>query len=205
MKHATSPRPAQAGFSMLFVMVAMLVLLVASAAIIRSSGMSLFSSGNLAFKQDMVARSEAINARVYALFRTGGALSSSSTLASDLSAQNYHASVLQANDQGIPLALLDSTKFAAVGIPDNDITDTAGQTTMRYVIERLCDSAGDAQTLGTDHCVATPDPKPTTGGSSTQASYAIPPNFSPIYRVTAKISGPRNSEAYVQSTFLKPN
>ena len=200
-------RPAaQRGFSMFFTLIALVILLVATVSIMRSSGMSLFSSGNIAFKQDMVSRAEQVNARVLTLFRTGGGLEPSANRSvNDINA-NYSATALQVNDQGIPLALINDTSFAAVGKAANDIVDADSGTTMRYLIERLCDQTGDAVTLGKPHCVYDPDSKPITGGSSTSLQAgAMPVSFSPLYRVTVRVQGPRGSEAYTQSTFIKPN
>ena len=199
-------RPATArGFSLFFTLIALAILMVATVAIMRSSGLNLFASGNQAFKQDMVSRGDLVNVRVYALFRPGGVLSTASSLAANSKANNYSAVALETNTQGIPLELISDTKFAAAGVSSNDIADTDSNTTLRYVIERLCDQTGDATMLGITHCVKSPDSKPILGGSSTQAGMAIPPSFAPIYRVTVRVQGPRGSEAYLQNTFLKPN
>lgn len=198
-------RTAQHGFSLFFTLIALAILMVATVSIMRSSGLNLFSSGNQAFKQDLVSRGELVNVRVYELFRPSGLLSTASSLAANSTANNYSAVALATNSQGIPLALVSDSTFSTVGVSSNDIADTASSTTLRYVIERLCDQVGDGATLGVTHCVKSPDSKPILGGSSTQAGIAMPPSFSPVYRVTVRVQGPRGSEAYLQNTFLKPN
>lgn len=193
------------GFSLFFTLIALAVLLVATASIMRSSGLNLFSTGNISFQQDMVSRAEQVNVRMYELFRPGGALATNSSLATSSTANNYSALALSTNGQGIPLALINDTTFESAGVASNDINDTDSNTKIRYVVERLCDQAGDAATLGVKHCVKSPDSKPILGGSSTQAGMAIPPSFAPIYRVSIRVQGPRGSETYIQNTFLKPN
>ena len=195
----------QSGFSLVFALIALVILLMATVSVMRSSGLNLFSAGNASFKQDMVARSDAVNVRIFALLRAGGALATESSLGSSLKSSNYSATALQTNAQGLPLALINDSTFDAVGDSANDIRDDASNTVIRYVMERLCDQTGNSAALGREHCVYNPDRNPVQGGSSTQASTAIPPSFSPIYRVSVRIQGPRGSEAYLQNTFTKPN
>ena len=195
----------QSGFSLVFALIALVILLMATVSVMRSSGLNLFSAGNASFKQDMVARSDAVNVRIFALLRAGGALATESSLSSSLKSSNYSATALQTNAQGLPLALINDSTFDAVGDIANDIRDDASNTVIRYVMERLCDQTGNSAALGREHCVYNPDRNPVQGGSSTQASTAIPPSFSPIYRVSVRIQGPRGSEAYLQNTFTKPN
>ena len=195
----------QSGFSLVFALIALVILLMATVSVMRSSGLNLFSAGNASFKQDMVARSDAVNLRIFALLRSGGVLATESSLSSSLKSSNYSATALQTNAQGLPLALINDSTFDAVGDIANDIRDDASNTVIRYVMERLCDQTGNSAALGREHCVYNPDKNPVQGGSSTLARTAIPPSFSPIYRVSVRIQGPRGSEAYLQNTFTKPN
>ena len=146
----------QRGFSLFLTLIALVVLLVAAVAIMRSNQMGLFSSGNLAFKQDSVARAELVNVRVYALLRSGGALGDSASLAASNTSVNYSATALPGNVQGIPKALIDDSLFSSFGTSSNDIVDADSNTTIRYLIERLCDQPGDGQILGKAHCVFNP-------------------------------------------------
>lgn len=198
-------RRQQRGFSLFFSLIALVILLVAAVSVMQSSGLSLFTSGNAAFQQDILARADAANVRIFTLLRSGGALSTEATLANSSQPNNYSAIALPTNDQGIPLALISDTQFAAIGTDSNDIKDEANNTVIRYVIERLCDQVGNSAVLGRERCIHEPDSNPILGGSSGQAGSAIRPNFAPIYRVSVRIQGPRGSEAYLQNTFTKPN
>lgn len=198
-------RSQQRGFSLFFSLIALVILLVAAVSVMQSSGLSLSTSGNAAFQQDILARADAANVKIFSLLRSGGALSTEANLANSSQANNYSAVSLDTNDQGIPLALISDTQFAAIGSDGNDIKDEVNNTVIRYVIERLCDQAGESSILGRGRCIHQPDSNPILGGSSTQASSGILPNFSPIYRVSVRIQGPRGSEAYLQNTFAKPN
>ena len=201
-------RHQQRGFSLFMTLIALVILLVATAAIMRSSGLNLFSSGNLAFKQDAVARADLVGVRVFSLFRTGALANNASLSASDAS-QNYSAMVLPRNAQGIPLALVDDSAFSGAGSSSNDIADTESNTTIRYVIERLCDQVGDV-TL--NHCVYDPDSIAlrNTGTSTATSSggglplAAVGNGSYPLLRVTIRVRGARGSETFLQSLFLKP-
>ncbi|MBI1624232.1 pilus assembly PilX family protein [Comamonas suwonensis] len=198
-------RSQQRGFSLFFSLIALVILLVAAVSVMQSSGLSLSTSGNSAFQQDILARADAANVKIFSLLRSGGALSTEANLANSSKSSNYSALALETNDQGIPLALISETQFDGVGESSNDIKDEASNTVIRYVIERLCDQSGESGALGREHCIHEPDPNPILGGSSTQMGSDIRPGFAPIYRVSVRIQGPRGSEAYLQNTFTKPN
>lgn len=198
-------RRRQSGFSLLFALIALIILLVAAVSVMQSSGSSLFTSGNAAFQQDILARADVANVKIFSLLRSGGALSTEANLANSSKSSNYSAVALNTNKQGVPLALISDTKFDEVGVSSNDIKDDASNTVIRYVIERLCDQAGESGALGREHCIHEPDPNPILGGSSQGAGSGIRPGFAPVYRVSVRIQGPRGSEAYLQNTFTKPN
>lgn len=195
----------QGGFSLLLSLMALVILLVAAVSVMQSSGLNLFTSGNAAFKQDILARGDMVNVKIFQLMRSGGALSTEAALANSLKSSNYSATTLDTNDQGIPLALINDATFDTVGESSNDIKDDPSNTVIRYVIERLCDRSGESASLGRSNCIYEPDRNPILGGSSTLAGSAIKPNFSPVYRVSVRVQGPRGSEAYLQNTFTKPN
>lgn len=194
-------RNRQQGFSLFFSLIALVILLVAAVSVMQSSGLSLFTSGNAAFKQDIQARADIVNVRIFSLLRPGGALATEANLSDSSKAINYSALTLDANDQGIPLALINDEKFSAVGESSNDIKDEASNTSIRYVVERLCDQSGNSSVLQVEHCINS-DLNPGFGGSSGPDKFT---QFSPVYRVSVRIQGPRGSEAYLQNTFTKPN
>ncbi len=75
--------------------------------------------------------------------------------------------------------------------------DPAGNPEVRYVIHRMCDLAGNP---GSVNCVRT-----TTGGTSdstkggaTYGGAALPSTSQIYYRITARVTGPRNTVSYVQ-------
>ncbi len=198
---------------MVFALVAVLVFLIAAVAIVRSFNTSLFQAGNLAFKRDLTNQSERAMNLVFSKMRSGP-LDTETQRAADVRAENFSASILPTNAQGIPSALLNDTTFATVGAVSNDIalTDPNGTTfgSVRYVVERLCNSAGDAATLGAGACVLTPSIKSNSTSSSEWIRAENRTSAGPgalvdrvVYRVTIRVNGPRATQGFFQSTFTR--
>lgn len=224
MKHHHYSRTAsrQRGVVLLFSLVALVVLLIAAVALMRSFNSSLSMSGNIAFKRDLQNQGERAINKVLPLFRAGGTLDTDTLRSTDLKASNYSATMLPGNAQGIPNALQSDASFNAVGVASNDITPAnepslVGQEVrIRYVIDRLATSTGSCTTLGPTACLMTTDVVP-AGGSSSQwrtptrtsstPGGTVAPAITtgtPVYRLTVRVNGPRETQAFYQSTFTAP-
>jgi type IV pilus assembly protein PilX len=201
----TSPaRPRQRGVVVVFSLIALVLLLLGAVAIMRSMGAAQFSIGNLGFKRDMTNQGERALVQVLADFNTG-ALSTALARESSLPTANYSAIRLATNAQGLPLALLgNDTDFATIGAVGKDITTDVG-VTVRYVIDRLSTAVGPC---GPDTCVMATESIP--GGSFSEWNNAqnnngvggvgaSPPQ--PVYRLTVRVTGPRGTQSFFQSTF----
>jgi Tfp pilus assembly protein PilX len=192
------PRAAkrQHGVVLLFCLVILVILLAGGVAVVRSMHTSLSTAGNLAFRRDLVNQGERAVSAVLAKFATSGTLATATT---DVPAENFKATKLDTNAQGVPKALLDDTAFGAVGKASNDITDSAAQVSIRYVIDRLCTSSGTATSIGCVQSSAAP-----SGGTAGPVPPPPPPTAT-VYRLSMRISGPRDTQVFVQSTFTKPD
>jgi len=76
------------------------------------------------------------------------------------------------------------------------LTDPAGNE-VRYIIHRMCEVAGNP---GSVNCVRTTTGG-TTGGTQGGATYggaALPGTSQIYYRITVRVTGPRNTVSYVQ-------
>lgn len=195
----------QRGVVLVVVLVALVVMLVASVALVRSFNTSLFTSGNLAFKRDLVNQGERAVPEVMAEL-TGGKLATPQARAASNEALNYSAIILKPNDQGIPLALLDSDETFK---PTRTIKDEHQQVTIRYVVDRLCDMAGLDTALGAEHCNVASGAAPLGGSgselrraednSSSGGAGAVPKQV--VYRLSIRVDGPRSTQAFFQTTF----
>jgi type IV pilus assembly protein PilX len=189
----------QRGVVLIFSLLVLLILAIGAVALLRSVDNSLTSSGNLAFHRDLVNQAEVAVATVMTNFKTNAAPLNGVTTAS-LPAANYSASTLPSNPQGVPTALLDDAAFATVGVPGNDLVGATPDVQIRYVIDRLCDAIGGASS---PHCVQSTALPPSL--SSPNANSALLPPSATVYRVSVRISGARQTQAFLQTTFTKPD
>jgi type IV pilus assembly protein PilX len=213
-------RAGQRGVVLLFSLIALVIMLIAAVALVRSFNTSLFSAGNIGFKRDMRNQSEMAVSTALSYFRTGGFLNTAANRANTPVAGsntvNYSATMLPTNAQGIPnvLALSDGAFAAAYNAPDLQSPDASGSVKVRYVIDRLCATTGDEKTLGSGSCVLADNPVP--DGTSEENQQGAdrgslgPGKKSPapqgvVYRLSVKVTGPRSTQSFFQSTFTVPS
>jgi type IV pilus assembly protein PilX len=194
----------QQGVVLIFSLLVLLILAIGAVALLRSVNSSLLSAGNLAFHRDLVNQGEQAVSTVMTEFKTNGPPLSGAPTTADLPAANYKSTVLPTNAQGVPLALLDDTAgpngFLSVGVAANDIIPNAtSQVTIRYVIDRLCTLTGTASSPNCVQSTALP-----TGGTANHNTAVAPPSAT-VYRVSVRVTGPRNTQAFLQTTFTKPD
>lgn len=199
-------RSSQRGVTLIFALIALVVLLIGAAAMVRSMSTSMLNAGNYGFKRDLGNQGERAVDLVLNQINTG-------VLGSDLAreqsntALNYSAVILANNPQGVPLALLSDAEFAAAGTAGNDITQTDMGVTIRYVVDRMSTAPGpvdatkailsDAPALGADSL--TPVENNSSPGVGGPQVGAAPRKV--IYRLSMRVSGPRNTQSFFQATF----
>jgi type IV pilus assembly protein PilX len=193
----------QRGVVLIFSLIVLLILAIGAVAILRSVNSSLLSAGNLAFHRDLVNQGEQAVSNVMTEFKTNAPPLSGATTA-DLPAANYKSTELPTNAQGVPLALLDDTAgpngFLSIGVAANDIVPSAtSQVTIRYVIDRLCTLTGTASSPNCVQSTGLP-----TGGTANHNTAVAPPSAT-VYRISVRVTGPRNTQTFLQTTFTKPD
>jgi len=203
---ATSAR--QRGVVLLFCLIILVILLASGVAIVRSMNSSMASAGNLAFRRDLVNQGEQAISKAMQAFGPGGALATAGATSNSLPASNYSAIQLESNARGIPLLLLKNTDTpSGLDVAGNAFAPGGGDITgresvkIRYVIDRLCNSNGAFSTLGSTRCVST-SVGVTTGG--TVGEDRPPTSSPPLYRVSVRVDGPRDTQIFLQSSFSKP-
>lgn len=200
MNHAVrSSMSRQRGVVMIFTLIVLLILMIGAVALVRSMNSSLSSAGNIAFHRDLVNQGEQALSNVMTEFKTGAAPLSGVTIA-DLPAANYVSTTLPTNAQGVPTVLLGGDPvFATVALPANDIPGATPDVTIRYVIDRLCSATGVASSADCVQSTALP-----TGGTANRNTAVAPPS-STVYRLSVRVTGPRNTQAFLQTTFTMPD
>ena len=194
MPRRRSPAQRQAGVVMIITLIALVALLAASIALVRSFDSSMLQAGSLAFKRDLVNQGERGMARAMNLLASG-ALAGAATIA-DVKKSNYSAVELSSNADGIPVMLVDDKVYAASGMAAEDITDATAHVTIRYVIDRMCSQVGAASA---GSCVMAP--LTTESDKSVDDRYrTVNPEKRPVYRISVRVTGPRGTQAFFQST-----
>jgi Tfp pilus assembly protein PilX len=188
----------QRGVVLIFALIVLLILAVGAVALLRSMNTSMVTAGNLAFHRDLVNQGEQAVSNVLTEFKTAAAPLSGLTSASNVNA-NYSANALTTNPNGVPLALLNQTTFNTVGIAANDIAGATSDVTVRYVIDRLCSSAGVAASTDCVQSSALPN------SGTDDRNRGVPAPTATVYRISVRVSGPRNTQAFLQTTFTKPD
>jgi type IV pilus assembly protein PilX len=198
LKSASAAR--QQGVVLIFSLIVLLILAIGAVAVLRSTDSSLLSAGNLAFHKDLVNQAEQAVANVMTEFKTN-ALPLGGVTTASMPAANYSATTLTTNPQGVPTVLLDDAAFGAVGSIANDIVPSAAsQVKIRYVIDRLC--APFTVIASSNNCVQSTGLP--TGGTANHNTAVAPPSAT-VYRISVRVDGPRFTQAFLQTTFTKPD
>ena len=193
-------RHAQRGVIMILTLIALVLLLIGVAAMLRSTNNATAVIGNLAFRRDLTNRAEVAIAAAKATLNSGGALYADSARSSNSPANNYSATRLaNAAGIGVPSVLLSNSNYTTAGyqcLPASCTPGTDG-VVMRWVIDRQCTPTTVTFTI--DSCGYLRSPADKSG-----TDYLNPrkPNGSArgLFRISVRVTGPRNTEAYIQTT-----
>ena len=187
----------QRGVVLIFSLIILVILTIGAVALMRSSNSTLLNAGNLAFRRDLVNQGEQAVSNVLVAFRTGGTLSLVSTTDSDLLSANYKANTLPTNSQGVPNVLLNNGAFPGTA---PDLIGATPDVTIRYIIDRLCNPpAGPASSILCVQSTGLPQ------GGTFNRNQSIPAPTATVYRLSVRVSGPRNTQVFLQTTFTKPD
>jgi type IV pilus assembly protein PilX len=197
-KFASAAR--QQGVVLIFSLIVLLILAIGAVALLRSVDTSLLSAGNLAFHRDLVNQGEQAVANVMTEFKTNGPPLGGATTGS-MQTANYSATALPTNNQGVPLVLLDDTAFALIGIAP-DLVGRTSDVTIRYVIDRLCTATPLTVIASSSACVQSSGLP--TGGTANRNTAVSPPSAT-VYRISVRVTGPRGTQTFLQTTFTKPD
>lgn len=203
----------QNGAVLAVVLIVLLVMMLGAVSLLSSVGTSAALSGNIGFKRDANSRSargvgDAFNQMTGANRTTLLGIQDSvagcpppastgvkCTAATEWVKQNFYPRLLQSDENGIPLVIKDTTAFDSVfklaaqsysgGFAASDVTKT------RFLIERMCTAYGPATPATC--MLSSSSPRGGTGWAGKPGSTATP-----LYRVTVRTDGVRNSQTYAQ-------
>lgn len=177
---------------------------LAAAAMVRTIDTSTMLARNISFKRDALNRNDVALEVAINEFRAGGSFAlGANTLASDAT-KNFSAVMLATDTDGVPLVLKADTSsniFTGGGLGSVEPASLAsfhlGMTPV-YLIERMCTTTGAALP---ETCIL--NGRAQAGG--TQPNDKPGQLFPPMFRITARVTGPRRTVSYVQAIFSFTN
>jgi type IV pilus assembly protein PilX len=224
--HRPQPARRQRGMSLIFTLIAMVLLMLTSIALVRSVDTSTLVMGNLGFKQDATnlssnstAGSEAAIAYLVSHYKA-----TDSTLYTSQQALGYYATSLDGldptggthdptlanvdwNEDNCADAVKNTTYNGTcmVASPRLDVKDGSGNVvgSAKYVISRLCSTAGDPSGVG-NMCSKAPGAGTTTSEARDEISGKNPtrPDITvvgPYFRIVVRAVGGRNTVSFTET------
>lgn len=193
----------QQGSVLLFALVALVALTLAVLALVRSVDSTTLISGNLAFRQAATTSADAgVEAAITALTATqtannGKNVYMDATHAFNLTnaAAGYYSNLDTALDVTAATTWTDANSSDAV-------SDGNGNT-YRYIVQRMCRTAN--QVLTKTNCLFSGEAKDNDGKTVLLPSEVCDgpgcpaAGQAPQYRVTVRVTGPKNTISYVQA------
>lgn len=175
----------QQGVVLFFALIALVVMSLAAVALIRSVDTNSLIAGNLSFKQSSMFSADRGVETAIVWVLANGALLEADSVANGYYATSDVAPHLDAR------ALVDAS-----GVTDT-VNDGQGNA-ITYVIQRMCQNAGPALPGVPTLCLFGPVTEIAGDNGNPNPP---PPRFAPslIYRVTARVVGPKNTVSYIQS------
>jgi Tfp pilus assembly protein PilX len=171
----------QRGVTMLVVLVLMSVMLLGGLALARMTEIGTLATGNSSFREASLQASEVGINSAYARVKT---LTDEETNTGNW----YWATIQTADTAGIPTTVdWANTPF-----------DTVGPYTVRYAVERMCSTTPVTATLR--QCLVKQIPQTNSGRFGQEE--LDPPN-SRQFRITVRVTGPKDTETWVQSLVTK--
>jgi type IV pilus assembly protein PilX len=191
-------RRAQQGVVLFIALIVLVAMSLAGVALLRGVDTGTIIAGNLAFRQTSthVADLGVEDAREWLR---------STTLADlyvDRLGDAYYATWqanidLLGNDPG----KTDYDWSVAKTIASGGTFEPPSGYMVRYVIHRLCEGSGDPASTSCVKVTGTAaGTQGGTKGAAAYGSYAISVPTSAMYRITVRVTGPRNAQSYVQAT-----
>jgi hypothetical protein len=177
--------PSQRGTVLFIALIVMVAMSLTGVALVRSVDTTTAVAGNLGLREASIAPASAgLEDAVAALYENNAIPDREH----DLPVRSYYASRQSGEDvRGVPLMLQARSLYPQ----DARVLDAGNGNSVRYIIERLCASAGPATMVNCN--LVSP---------STAASVHAPPTTPPApvaaFRITVRVDGPQNTVSYVQ-------
>lgn len=203
-KFSVSNLPRQGGFVLVIALIVLAAMTLAAAAMVRTVDTSTLLARNISFKRDALNRNDFALEAAIDQFRGTGALATSGSTQNDIPAANFSAVMLPTDADGVPLVMKGNTSDTfgpwVKGEAGAGLIPAAQELGMTpvYLIERMCRVTGAALP---ENCIV--NGRAQAGG--TQPNDKPGQLFPPMYRITGRVTGPRNTVSFVQAIFSLQN
>ncbi len=200
----------QQGVVLFIALIALVVMSLAAAALIRNVDTNTMIAGNLSFQQSaLISASRGYESALAWLESESN--KGVSSLYTSAKTSGYYAIYGDLNGSGVDLDVMADLKnedtwdkysaaASGTGITVAGI-ETKSQNVIRYIIERMCSKPVAAANDKTNKCLMGKTKEVGNSHRSLGASGAgavMSSGDSPIYRVTVRVTGPRNTQNYSQ-------
>lgn len=204
MKSGSVNSSRQQGVVLFIALIALLVMSLAAVALIRSVDTNTMIAGNLSFRQAaLVATDRGAEAALEWMDNT---LSVNVTaLNNHIPAEGYFATyVAECTGEQDP----DGDEVDAIKLVDNcgvlSIADDGLGNEIRYIVQRMCYDPGSVLPYEADESTCMLGAAEIGTGSfavkdASEAGMQLDAKQSPVYRVTVKVAGPKNTVSYAQT------
>ena len=190
----------QRGVVLFVALIALVVMSLAAVALIRSVDTNTLITGNLSFKQSAVVSSDRGIETAVAWVNTA-AVANLTSLNNDNVASGYFSTfdTLDLDDRAVlkATATWNNNSAVAVGTGIAAGTETLTKNEIRYIVQRMC---RDPITPTKENCLFG---ETKIGSGSKKEKYRKGLNLKPvpsaIYRVTVRVTGPKNTVSYTQT------
>ena len=191
-------RRRQTGVVLIVALIMLIVMTLAALALVRSVDTTNLIAGNLSFQQAATHAGDRGVEAAIAWVENNSAL-----LVANVPASGYAANGLTAAPSKPANETWDEywTRVWAPRPPVVLAPDTDTGTTVSYVIDRLCTKTGPP--TGGAICSASPIVGVLPGNAEEAGEKQIAAASQVYYRITARITGPRNTLSYVQAVISK--
>jgi len=184
----------QQGVILVIALIVLVGLTLAGLALVRSVDTTNIIAGNMAFQQAATQAGDT------------GVESAIAWLEANNTGTNLHASSFNngysAIRQDPGLGQSWDSFWTTVLVPNAQVVtlavDVSTGNTVSYTIHRLCNQLGDPTVPGTGCAVSQTSVTP-AGSSKGAGVVALQYNSQILYRITARITGPRNTVSYIQA------
>lgn len=204
-RRCSPPRQGQRGITLIIALLVLVAMTMAGLALVRSVDTATLMAGNLAFRQSAAASAD--NGMETAIGTLRGM--TPSALQTDSTGNGYYAELpatsVDFTGNATPTSATDDFDWSTANTVST--ADATGNT-VSYVIHRLCSSSG---ALDPTKCTTWQEnsvPVGSQGIVTADETYRDPTltgtvsAIHGVYRITVRISGPRNTVSYVQAIVI---